>query len=214
MTFEKTQNISIDRELQNKEEALEEQQEKFEKELKDCKKLNNDLSDELNLTKKKNDSFSARLQQIENQYVSEVKTLKNEIRKKENDFGETKQSYENVAKAATARHDQCLEFIEIVRKEEKNLIPQIDTKIRHYFNAAFQNLTISEQKQTNVSLQETRQLLQTIVEGTKKTIDTMDRKFEQFLQLQKVKVYSKESLHIHSMLESIDTDKGSPLRNF
>ena len=77
-----------------------------------------------------------------------------------------------------------------MRREEKNLPPQIEAKIRHYFNAAFQNLTVSEQKQTQVSLQETRQLLQTIVDGTKKTIDTMDRKFEQFLQLQKIDIYA------------------------
>ena len=148
MTFEKTQNITIDRELQSKEEALEEQQEKYEKELKDRSKQVNDLTDELNLTKKKNETSTGRIQQIETQYQTEVKNLKNEIRKKENEWGETRQSYENVAKAATARHDQCLEFIEIVRREEKNLTPQIDAKIRHYFNAAFQNLTISEQKQT------------------------------------------------------------------
>lgn len=115
-----------------------------------------------------------------------------------------------MAKTATARHDQCLEFIEIIRKEEKSLPPQIDAKVRHYFNAAFQNLTISEAKQTQVSLQDTRQLLQTIVEGTKKTIDVMDRKFEQFLQLQRVPVYTS-----HNRPLSIDTvtttDKKSPL---
>ena len=130
------------------------------------------------------------MQKVEASYQIEMKNLKKEMKKKENEFAEAKLSYENVTKAATARHDQCLEFIEIVRKEEKNLAPQIDAKIRHYFNAAFQNLTLSEQKQTQVSLQETRQLLQTIVEGTKKTVDTMDRKFEQFLQLQKVKVWT------------------------
>ena len=137
-----------------------------------------DITDELHLARKKSDTFTERLNQIEDQYRAEISSLKTEIRRKDNEHGETKQSYENVAKAATARHDQCLEFIEIIRREEKNLAPQIDSKIRHYFNAAFQNLTISEQKQTQVSLQETRQLLQTVVEGTKKTIETMDRKFE------------------------------------
>ena len=116
--------------------------------MKACSKQISDLTDELNLTKKKNETSSGRVQQIETQYQAEVKNLKSEMRTKENEWAETRQSYENVAKAATARHDQCLEFIEIVRREEKNLTPQIDAKIRHYFNAAFQNLTISEQKQT------------------------------------------------------------------
>ena len=126
LTFEKTQNITIDRELQLKEEALEEQQEKFEKELKERTKRVHDITDELDLAKKKSETFTERLNQIENQYKSEVNSLKNEIRRKDNEFGETRQSYENVAKAATGRHDQCLEFIEIVRREEKNLAPQID----------------------------------------------------------------------------------------
>lgn len=35
------------------------------------------------------------------------------------------------------RRQQCLEFIDLIRKEEKNIVPQIDAKIKHYFNAAF-----------------------------------------------------------------------------
>lgn len=63
-------------------------------------------------------------------------------------------------------------------------MPQIDSKIKHYFNAAFQSLTAAEQQQTQVSVAETRQLLKTIVDGAHKTIEVMDRKFEQFLQVQ------------------------------
>ena len=62
LTFEKTQNITIDRELQGKEEAFEEQQEKFEKELKERSKQIHDLTDELSLTKKKNEAFTGRMQ--------------------------------------------------------------------------------------------------------------------------------------------------------
>ena len=82
VTFEKTQNITIDRELQNKEETLEEQQEKFEKELKERTKQINDLNDELTVEKKKNEEITERLGKLETDYSNEVKNLKNQIRKK------------------------------------------------------------------------------------------------------------------------------------
>ena len=81
-------------------------------------------------------------------------------------------------KTFSLKRQQCLDFIEIIRNEEKNIVPSIDAKIKHYFNAAFQSLTPEEQQQTQVSILETRQLLKTIIDGAHKTIDVMDRKFE------------------------------------
>ena len=78
-----------------------------------------------------------------------------------------------------------MDFIEVVRQEEKNIAVQFDAKIKHYFNAAYQNLNSQQQKKAQISIEETRQLLKLIVDGIRKTIDTMDRKFEQFLTIQK-----------------------------
>ena len=91
---------------------------------------------------------------------------------------------DKTVKQSHLKRQQCHEFIELIRKEEKNIVPQLEAKIKHYFNAAFQSLTPQEMDQTQVSITQTRQILKTIVDGAKKTIEVMDRKFEQFLTLQ------------------------------
>ena len=67
--------------------------------------------------------------------------MQNEKRRRENEWNEAKLGFDKQVKTSSLKRQQCLEFIEIIRKEEKNMVPQIDSKIKHYFNAAFQSLT-------------------------------------------------------------------------
>ena len=144
------------------------------------------------------------------------------MRRRENDFNDVKLKMDRKVQHMQLRRQQCLEFIDLIRNEEKNIVPQIDMKIKHYFNAAFQNLTHQEQQQTQVSIVETRQLLKTIIDGANKTIEVMDRKFDQFLQLQQTQQTlnaslqddllpislpdsNKMTLNLHSQLGSVAT---------
>ena len=106
-----------------------------------------------------------------------------EYRKKDNEWTEQKSNLEGTIKQISLKFDQSMDFINVVRIEEKNIVNQFDQKIKHYFNAAYQNLNLAQQKKAQISIDETRQLLKSIVDGVKRTVDTMDRKFESFINM-------------------------------
>jgi hypothetical protein len=52
-------------------------------------------------------------------HPSENKAIQSDIRRKENEWNEAKLSHERKIKLTTLKRQQCMDFLEIVRKEEK-----------------------------------------------------------------------------------------------
>ena len=110
----------------------------------------------LGVFKKKAQEFHKKLQSLEQSYQNELKIIKNDHRKKENEWMEQRSNYEGFIKQISLKFDQSMEFIEIVRVEEKNIASQFDQKIKHFFNAAYQNLNVTQQRRAQISIEETR----------------------------------------------------------
>lgn len=183
MTSEKTQIVQMDRQLEEKEEQLAESEERHARQLKAKAKEIQMANDEVEVANKRLVEVQARHGDLERKLNEHERKLGQDFKRKEQEWSEQKVVLEQATKRASFKFGQCLDFIESARVDQQELTPQIDAKIRHYFNAAFQNLTSEEQKLTQISVEETRQLLRTIVQGTQKTLKTIDHKFEQFLHL-------------------------------
>lgn len=97
-----------------------------------------------------------------------------------------------------------MEFIESIRKDQVGLGPLVEQKICHYFNAAFQQLTCDEQENAQVSVKDTRVLLNTVIEGTKRAIDLLTKRSEQFIKLHRP---SQKKSALHSSVSQKTVEK-------
>lgn len=70
----------------------------------------------------------------------------------------------------------------------------IEQKICHYFNAAFQAMSLDDQQDAHVSVKDTRHLLNTVIEGSKRAIDSLIKRSEQFIKLHKSSIQNQKGL--------------------
>lgn len=137
LTEEKTRNVAIDDELQRKEEHLEDLKEAHESQLKSKVKEVSNMEEEITIFKRRLHESSQKLKQANQKQNQDKKAQEVELRKKTEEWNDIKLKKERLVQKAQLKRQQCLEFIDLIRKEEKNIVPQIDAKIKHYFNAAF-----------------------------------------------------------------------------
>ena len=112
-------------------------EEAHEKALKTQRKEMVDLSDELAIYKRRLSELHLKFSQASQKQAETNKAVQSDMRRRENEWNEAIVGFNRQVKTAQLHRQQCLDFIDLIRKEEKNVVPQIDTKIKHYFNAAF-----------------------------------------------------------------------------
>lgn len=179
-----------------KEEELEDQQSQYEKSLKDKTKIINSLTEELTQAIEKTSSLQKRLLSIEETCSKDVKDLEHNTKRAKEQWAEQKRTLDGILFQIQARNEQCIDFIESIKKDQASLGPLIEQKICHYFNAAFQQLSSDEQQNSHVSVKDTRLLLNTVMEGTKRAIDSLIKRSEQFLKLHRNSIQNqKQALH-------------------
>jgi predicted nucleic acid-binding Zn-ribbon protein len=130
----------------SKEEELEDQQTTYDKTVKEKAKTVIALTADLTHASEKVTSLQKRLSGIEESYNREIKDFETSIKRKQEQWDEQKATFESNLHHVQARNDQSMEFIESIRKDQIGLGPLIEQKISHYFNAAFQQLSLDEQE--------------------------------------------------------------------
>jgi len=144
LTEQKTRNVKIEEQLQRKEETIDDLKEAQEAELKVRSIKIVDLEEELSIYKRRLSESHQKMRQAGQKQSNDNRQIESEMRRRENEWNDAKLKMERTMQTIQLRKQQCVEFIELIRKEEKNILPQIDAKIKHYFSAAFQNLTAQQ----------------------------------------------------------------------
>ena len=144
LTEQKTRNVKIEEQLQRKEETIDDLKEAQEAELKVRSIKIVDLEEELSIYKRRLSESHQKMRQAGQKQSNDNRQIESEMRRRENEWNDAKLKMERTMQTIQLRKQQCVEFIDLIRKEEKNIVPQIDAKIKHYFSAAFQNLTAQQ----------------------------------------------------------------------